>query len=194
MAVSLQRCFVALMPERDTLDALDAWCTPLRDRHIRDMRWVSREHIHLTIRFIGALTPHAFEALVHNWATLGARLGAMPTRGVTLLPSARRPRVLAVELIASPELVALVGCVDALLDRAGAGYEKRLFRPHLSVARFRDARDGGQGHAGDFETVRPAPALMRFEALQLLSSTLTPQGAQYATVASIPVAASGSLT
>jgi 2'-5' RNA ligase len=184
MDVSLQRCFVALVPERDTLDALDAWRAPLGARRTSGVHWVAREQIHLTIRFIGALTPHVFESLVRDWATLAPELGAAPTQRIGLLPSAKRPRVLAVELVASAALAALVERVDALLDRAGASYEKRQFRPHLTVARIRgDARI----HHRDLETVRPAPPLARFHALELVSSTLTQHGPQYATLASAVV-------
>lgn len=186
MSLSLQRCFVALLPDPDTLDALDAWRMPLRARRIAGTRWVERELIHLTIRFIGALTPHAFEALVRDWSTLTPQLAAAPTQRIRMLPNASHPRAVAVELLASNALTVLVERVDALLDRAGAGYERRAFRPHLTVARV---RDDARPQPRDFETVRPVPPIVRFRSLELVSSTLTPHGPQYATLASAAVTA-----
>ncbi|MEJ2768556.1 RNA 2',3'-cyclic phosphodiesterase [Mycetohabitans sp. B46] len=183
MDVRLQRCFVALIPDSGALDAIDAWRASWRAGHIAGVRWIPREQIHLTIRFIGALTPDTGARLIDEWPTLAPVPDRLPASRAAMLPSATRARVSALELIAVPAFLAWVARVDALLEGAGVPAAARPLRPHLTLARLRGDPPALTRHV---ETVRPVPPLITFDTLALMSSTLTPAGSRYAMLAAVP--------
>ncbi|MCF2133366.1 MULTISPECIES: RNA 2',3'-cyclic phosphodiesterase [Burkholderiaceae] len=183
MDVRLQRCFVALIPDSGALDAIDAWRAPWRAGHMAGVRWTPREQIHLTIRFVGALTPSGGKRLIDEWPTLTPVPDRLPTSHAAILPSARRARVYALELISAPAFLAWAARVDVLLERVGVPAAARPLRPHLTLARL---RGDPPAPTHDFEAVRPVPPLITFATLALVSSTLTPAGSRYATLAAVP--------
>ncbi|WP_338860547.1 RNA 2',3'-cyclic phosphodiesterase [Mycetohabitans rhizoxinica] len=183
MDVRLQRCFVALIPDSGALDAIDAWRAPWRAGHIAGIRWIPREQVHLTIRFIGALTPDGEACLINEWPTLTPVPDVLPASHAAMLPSAKRARVYALELISAPAFLAWVARVDVLLERAGVPAAARPLRPHLTLARL---RGDPPASTRDFERVHPVPPLITFDTLVLVSSTLTPAGPRYARLAAVP--------
>jgi 2'-5' RNA ligase len=189
---SRQRCFIALIPDARTLDALDAARTPWRRQRIDGVRWIARDHLHLTLRFIGALTGAQSHALRRDWGGLAPVLPLAAVNRIAFWPNPRRPRVLVLELDKEPALAALLERIDALLSVAGLPTQTRPFRPHLTLARFSDPFKNDTQPAmperADVASVLDA-TLCRFDALQWISGTLTPRGARYTVLASTPVTA-----
>lgn len=159
----LSRLFVAAWPDDDALAALDELERP-RDQGVR---WVPRENLHVTLRFLGDADPdevsERLDALTADAAH--ARLGP------------------AVDALAEHSLVIpvtglddLAMAVHASLRGVGTANERRRFVGHLTVARLR-------------RSARPRRALgMPFRAdfpvteIALVESTLDPDGARYETL------------
>jgi len=101
------------------------------------IRWVKPRNVHLTLKFLGDVTPPNLERLVetlkveiasHEIFSISiGRLGAFPTE--------RRARVIWIGLDAPPDLAALQRRVDAAAAQMGYPKEERPFSPHLTIGR-----------------------------------------------------------
>lgn len=135
------RLFVALpVPdrERDALAGLLAGWRPLD----WPVRWVRRESIHLTLRFLGELPGESLPGLCTALDASAADTGRVELvpRGVEFYPS-RRPRVLWVALEPVPALELLAHRVERALEHLpGVRPVDGPFRPHITLGRV--ARDG----------------------------------------------------
>jgi 2'-5' RNA ligase len=161
------RLFVAVWPPDELLDALSDLERP-RDQGVR---WLPTENLHVTLRFLGdADVGEVTDALARaTWRATTAAAGP------------------AIDTLADHSLVLPVDGVDELAETAtratrglGTAGERRRFHGHLTVARLarraRPARALGMAFAARFEV----------DEVALVSSTLTPDGAHYETLATWP--------
>jgi 2'-5' RNA ligase len=130
------RLFVAFAVTDAALDEVERTIEPWRARFPK-ARWVPRENMHVTLKFLGRTWPR-LEGWVHDQvATVAAGHGPVATRLTALgsFPSAGRARVLWVG-IEDPEgaFARLAGAMDVALEQA-FNSESRAFSPHLTVAR-----------------------------------------------------------
>ncbi|CAG9199898.1 RNA 2',3'-cyclic phosphodiesterase [Paraburkholderia sabiae] len=171
-----QRCFIALVPDVATRDALSAIPVPAAARR------VPYEQLHLTVTFIGALPLDKSAALIDAITREAVPLELAPVAKIEHWPGASHPRLTVATLAMSDEFVALDWRVRSTMIALGLPVDARAFRPHVTLARYR--RDAAAvGHAADL----PAALTARFEALTLYSSTLARNGARYRSLASAPV-------
>ncbi|MGH9023566.1 MAG: RNA 2',3'-cyclic phosphodiesterase [Acidimicrobiia bacterium] len=138
-ALSIARAFVALRPPEEVLDDIAAALESAR-RDSPGWRWASREQWHVTLAFLGAVADEsalsgALDAL-RETPEFRIRLcgsGAFPAR--------QRARVAWLGVgEGSAEVVALVRALHELLGPLGFEADRR-FRPHLTLARAREALD-----------------------------------------------------
>lgn len=126
------RLFCALRLPDETLEALSGW----QAEHIRGGRTVPREHLHITLAFLGHRPVHELESILG--ALRGAAAGAGPIR---LVPERYRETrsvgmLLLNDLDGSARLLAddLQGRLEGLGVYAREG---RPWLPHVTVLRFR---------------------------------------------------------
>jgi 2'-5' RNA ligase len=185
------RLFVALEIPAAVRDNLTAQVRELRElsAKVADMRprWVRPENLHVTLKFIGEVSPAKLEGIR---GALSAICSDAPVeikfRGLGFFPNEQHPRVLWAGLDASANLPSLAGDIDSALEAQGIARERRAFTPHLTLARIEppglheklrevirknDAREFGSFQAREFH---------------LIESTLKPSGAEYTTLASYP--------
>jgi len=134
------RAFLAVDPG-DALRAriaalVAAWRDAPWGRHVR---WVRPETLHLTLRFLGDVTPAELDAV---GAAVGEVVavhapGHVAITGVGPFPARRRPSVIALRLADHAGLAALAADVEAACVRVGLEPEARGFRPHLTLGRLR---------------------------------------------------------
>ena len=106
------------------------------------LRWVPPENLHFTLKFLGGITPPQLAGVVAAAREVAARTQrfSITLAGLGAFPSARRPRVVWVGVSSGADhLVALAEHLDVVLRPAHASREDRPFRPHLTIARVRDA-------------------------------------------------------
>jgi len=128
-------------------------------------RWSRPEGLHLTLAFLGERPPEALIRLEGLGATVASRHGAFELRTAELggFPRAEAARVLWLGLEPSRALEALAADLRGSLEAAGEAFDGKPFRPHLSLARFRQARPLGAFSA-------PPPLAFPAEHLVLLES------------------------
>jgi len=164
----------------------------LRAQGAGRLRWVRPEGIHLTLKFLGGVSPamaervrDALAAAISDPFSLSLRLGRVGSFG-----GRTRLRVVWVGLEGDTEqLASLADLVENALAPLGFPRERRPFAAHLTLARVPD-------ETGIEERSRLADLLEGFQRLPLPSMTvsevslmqsfLSPAGARYERRASFP--------
>jgi len=109
------------------------------------VRWVSEENLHLTLRFLGDITPaqatqyaDAFRSGLERLA----RSDALRLRisGPRFFPSAARPRIIACLTDPHPALDALAALAESCAVGIGLTADSRPFLGHITLGRLRDGR------------------------------------------------------
>lgn len=101
-------------------------------------RWVPREQIHLTLRFIGDADETLFQVIRKRLAEVKARHFPLALEGIGYFPPGPTPRVLWVGMTASAPLLDLQQQVEQAVQTAGMIPERRRFSPHITIARLRE--------------------------------------------------------
>lgn len=185
------RSFLAFELPADIKQAVLGVSEDLR-RSPLEARWVKGENIHLTVVFLGNMRKDRLKALGEAVEEVCLAYGpfSIELKGMGCFPNLRNPRVLWLGL--DGDLGRLSSFRDALQDRLGPfgiKEEKRPFRPHLTLGRFRgqtkrEARPE-EWISGYGDPDSPACTLKE---LVLFKSTLSPRGARYDKMASWPLA------
>jgi len=106
------------------------------------VRWVRREALHVTLRFLGDIEPDRVAPLAQAVASEVAEQEpfALTLGAARPFPSPRRPRVVALEVGPESELVALAAAVERGAGACGFESEDRPFRAHLTLGRIKQGR------------------------------------------------------
>ena len=147
-----------------------------------NIRWVRKEGIHLTLRFLGDVTKDRVEQISSaiSVAARGFSPFTLKGQGVGVFPDFSRPRVVWVGISGDLEVLHnLYGKLESQLKGIGFAKEKRPLKGHLTVGRIKKRIDKAELKTAlevleGFET-DPFTA----EAVILYQSTLRPQGAVY---------------
>jgi 2'-5' RNA ligase len=156
-----------------------------------NVRWIKVDNIHLTVVFMGNMDSEVLKAIGDDMMKVCARYGAfhISLNGMGFFPNRRRPRVIWLGL--DGDLERMSHFRDDLQKQVipfGVKEEKRPFKPHLTLGRFRKSRqteiqlDEFLMKYGDLKSpVCPLDELILFK------SDLKPGGALYTKLASWPL-------
>lgn len=154
-------------------------------------RWVKVDNIHLTVVFMGSIETEDTPAITRVVREVCQTYGPfdISLKGIGCFPNRRSPRVLWLGL--DGDLEPMSEFRDALqghLKGFGIKEEKRKFKPHLTLARFRkpkkmDAKE--DQFLSNYEDI--SSAVCSLKELILFKSDLKPTGAVYTKVESWPL-------
>jgi 2'-5' RNA ligase len=111
----------------------------LKSKGIR-AKWVKPENIHLTLKFLGNVSPDDIEKINRAMAgAVGSFAGInLIAKGVGVFPGMRRPRVIWVGLGGQIQLLLdMQRALENSLEPLGFKREKRSFKGHLTLGRIR---------------------------------------------------------
>jgi RNA 2',3'-cyclic 3'-phosphodiesterase len=167
------RLFVAIDPPEEIRAQLSAMCFG-----IPGAKWLEKEQIHLTLRFIGEVDGGRFEDIREALTAIRAEPFSMRLKGVGYFPPRKQPRVLWVGVESNSSLLQLRNRVEKALVRTGVEPEHRKFAPHLTLARLKDTPPT---KLANFLAGNALYASTPFEVteFQLYSSKLTREGAAH---------------
>lgn len=169
------RAFVAIPPDEDAADALEAV-----QRGLPVGRPVPRDSFHLTLAFLGDQPQHALSALDDELLAIRVRPFTIVLQGLGMMGEA----VVHAEAALSPPLDTLQAAVARAARQAGITLERRRFRPHVTIARLK----GWDPRIGDWIAARAGfSARMQVGAFSLFRSDLRPDGARYTELATYPL-------
>ena len=185
------RSFIAIDLPQETREKLAATQEKLKQSRA-GVRWVKPAGIHLTLKFLGNISPAqvdeiaaAVTQLVRDEPPL--RLCAAGLGG---FPNPRKPRVIWVGLRGEIERLANIQAgLEKALETLGFARERRGFSPHLTIGRVRD-RQRLQALIEAMSTLE-LPEFNSFDADEIIlyKSDLRPTGAIYTKLHRMPLAA-----
>ena len=131
------RAFIAVEIAPQTVRQISAVVADLKPR-IPGIRWVSSTNFHFTLKFLGDIEESKIEPIAQ---ALELALHPFPrftinAKDLGVFPDLKRPRVLWIGL-EGKELLELASKVEKALEPLGFVPEKREFKPHLTVGRWR---------------------------------------------------------
>ena len=181
------RAFIAIeLPERILQRLVEAQSI-LKGRHL-GIRWVRKEGIHLTLKFLGNIDSNDVEQVV---AAMGRAIRpfspfTLRGEGIGVFPDLRRARVVWAGVSGDAEgLCALQTDLDSELKKIGFPKEKRAFNGHLTLGRVKGRLDRTKlsealKALSDFQT-EPFTA----QSVVLFQSDLRQGGAVYSKLAEV---------
>jgi 2'-5' RNA ligase len=191
--MSLLRAFIALEIPASLQDAIQRQTASLREAAGQCVRWVPTVNLHLTLKFLGDVSPANLQFLNQMLTLEAAKHPAfcLQIGGLSAFPSPRRARVVWVGIQAPPELEGLQHSVEAATARLGYESEERPFSPHLTIGRVRQSAS-----TADQQRLRLALesthigkiGMAEVGSITLMKSELRPAGSIYTRLFSAPLA------
>jgi 2'-5' RNA ligase len=147
-------------------------------------KWVSKDQLHLTLRFIGDADDGLFADIMDALDDVNASRFTLSLKGMGYFPPRKKPNVLWVGMEQCEELMFLRDSIEKLLEELGLEPEPRKYSPHLTVARLRP-----EAPLSKITGFLSANNLFKAEAIpidefHLYSSVLMPAGAVHTIEAS----------
>ncbi len=191
--MTLLRVFIAVEIPLSIRQAIHSQTESLRAALGRDLvRWTPIENMHLTLKFIGDVSPANVD-LLEQMLIAGTKDCApfsMDVGGLGSFPTPRRARVIWIGIHAPAALASLQRGIESAAARLGYEEEARPFSPHLTIGRVKQPIS-----ASDQQKVRAALEKAQVGALgqadvtavHLFKSDLKPSGAEYTSLFSAPL-------
>lgn len=190
--MNLLRAFLAIEIPRAIQLAIWQATSPLRNKLNPHIRWTPAENIHLTLKFLGDISPASVDELARVIRTSIDSIPAFDIQvgGFGSFPNFKRARILWVGVQAPTELDAVFREVESACARLGFAPEPRSFSPHLTVARVKADTSSADRNkntrlleAATIDVLGTA----RVDSAHLFNSELKPTGAVYTKLFSAPL-------
>lgn len=155
----------------------------------RDLAWVARDNLHLTLTFLGGVETGRLDTLAEALSTAVARRPVfdLTVRGLGAFPSRTRPRVLWAGVDAGADALAtLAAGIDDAVESLGFAREARPFSAHVTLGRVREPRPNPR--LAEALTLDDVFGRQRVIRVSLMRSELSPRGARYTELAAVPLA------
>lgn len=160
------RMFFALWPSPDLRERLCA--EAIACQHAHGGRAMQANTLHMTLLFLGDVPRSRIDALIKEVDVLPAHVFTIELEQLCCWNRNRIAYMApAMEI---PQLVALSALLRDAADRAGVGYDRRAFTPHVTVVRKLE------------QTFEKVPVMLpgwQVDRFALVESLLQPQGARY---------------
>jgi 2'-5' RNA ligase len=188
VAAARLRLFVALGVPDAAADVIARLQQRWRDYPGLRARFTRREHLHLTLKFLGEVDEAAAAGIGAALATVRAIAPTVSLGAAGVFTARREPRILWLHL-AGTELVALQQAVDAAL--APHYPAERQFMSHLTIARLQSVADR-RTFPADVAACAVPPVTWTASEFALTRSVLTPTGPVYTILRRYPLEAAPS--
>ena len=191
--MSLLRTFIAVEIPSHVQKKIQQETEPLRKAiGASFVRWVSIQNVHLTLKFLGDVSPASVDTLTQMLRVEADSCPEldMQISGLGSFPSLRRPRVLFIGIQAPAELEALYRGIESACARLGYESEGRGFSPHLTIGRIKQdasASDQQKVRQALVETKIDSLGIARVNSVHLYKSDLKPTGSVYTKLYSAPL-------
>jgi 2'-5' RNA ligase len=182
--MSLLRAFIAVELPLEIRKTVGAATSKLRNELGALIRWVPLENMHLTLKFLGDVSPSNVEMLSQMLRAETDLFNCFDLRlnGIGSFPSLKRPRVIYVGIQAPAVLESLQRGIESAARRLGYESEERGFSPHLTIGRVKQNITGTEQQVirrALEGTKIDALGTTRVDSVQLFKSDLRPTGSVY---------------
>ncbi len=173
------RIFIALPLPEEAKKEIGAFIGKLRSTGA-DVKWVERENLHFTLRFLGEVEESDLQRVEDSLSTLGEFQSFQVRTGpFGVFPSFSSPRVFWIGLEkGGEEMMNLSQALNQALKERGFPPEDRPFQAHLTIGRARSKKNI-PALKELLETLSPPEVEFIVKEVSLFQSTLTPGGPIY---------------
>lgn len=187
MTLDLVRCFVCVEIGEDVRKRLDNWLSDLRIS-APEVRWVKDEAFHITLKFCGevsyALLYKLENALEHGFNLKKLRPFTLELSGIGAFPDFRNPKVLWAGVAGENDQIhRIASVVERAALAAGIESKRRLFHPHVTVARITPSVEIPVGVLREMNSKGESWGEWTISSVTLMRSDLLPNGPRYTPVA-----------
>ena len=190
--MGLLRAFIAVEIPSAIREAVSSAIAPLQAELGSLVRWVPVQNMHLTLKFLGDISPASVEMLSQMLRAEAALFQCFDLHlgGLGSFPNIKRPRVIYIGIQAPAALDALQRGIESAARRLGYGSEERGFSAHLTVGRVKQ-----HVGSGEQQTIRrvleetriDSLGTARVDSVHLYKSDLQPAGSVYTQLYSVPL-------
>lgn len=139
------------------------------------------EGLHITLRFIGDVDQNMVNLMLEPIQSVVERFKEfklkIKNRGV--FPNHTSPRVIWVGVEENRNIVDIKDRLDKVLERLNLPSEKKLFKPHITIARVKNITDRGKRLLREFVSMEQEYGEFTVREIVLYESILDPSGAIY---------------
>jgi 2'-5' RNA ligase len=181
------RTFVAIELAHGVKENISQFIKKL-DFYNPNIRWVKTQAMHLTLKFIGEITPNKvndIQSVLMELSTKYERFTLRLFGTGTFPPRSRNPRVIWLGIEECDALMSLQKDIEFSLEKLSIPREKRKFAPHLTLGRVKSSLnikpvldDLSRNKDTEF-------GCMEVDKMTFFQSTLKPTGAEYTVLANI---------
>lgn len=158
----------------------------------RDMKWVEKPNLHITLRFLGEVEASLLE---ESLPALEQACEDLPpfeaqVQGLDAFPNRRRVRVLWCGIGEGAEqLHELAQAIEAALKPFFPTSKEERFHPHITIARARGDLLQPEGNRMiDWEAESPRRVCFTVGQVSIMKSQLRPEGPEYTRLWAVPLA------
>jgi RNA 2',3'-cyclic 3'-phosphodiesterase len=190
--MSLLRAFIAVEIPLTVRQAVCEATSALQNGIGSLVRWVPMENMHLTLKFLGDISPSNVDMLTQMIRSEVDLYNCFEIQlnGLGSFPDLKRPRVIYIGIQAPAALVALHRGIESASRRLGYESEERGFSPHLTIGRVKQ-----NVTVTEQQTIRRALegakidslGTARVDSVHLFKSDLKPTGSVYTRMYSAPL-------
>lgn len=183
------RSFIAIELEEDIRNKLCDITSEIKEMDNK-IRWVKKESLHLTLKFLGDITAKKQKKIENILSEIGLSTHSfiISLIGLGAFPNFSRPHVLwAGVMKGADHITNLVSEINKALHSEGFEREKRKYVPHITLARIKAIKDKDSFKEKVLQNKETFFAEQAVPMISLMKSELTPQGAIYTTLKEIPL-------
>lgn len=190
--MGLLRAFVAVEIPAEVQQNVQRQTVVFRNRIDSLVRWVPPHNMHLTLKFLGDVSPKNVEFLMQMLRNEAENITCFDIHlaGLGSFPNLRRPRVIYIGIQAPAALDALQRGIESASRRLGYESDERPFSAHLTLGRVKQTIS-----TADQQKIRRALedtqvdllGSARVDSVHLYKSELNPGGSIYTRLYSAPL-------
>jgi len=148
-----------------------------------DLKLVEPRNIHITIRFLGNISPTMIDKIYEAMENVSFKLFQVEIKGLGAFPKPRFPRVVWAGIRkGAEELRNIFEQLEPQLRKLGFQPDPKGFSPHITIARVKTGRNKAELARALNELAEKEFGIMIAKCLRLKKSTLTPRGPVYTTL------------
>jgi 2'-5' RNA ligase len=177
------RSFLAFDMESDTVLSRLATVQSLLVQTGADLKLVEPKNIHITVRFLGNITPAMAEKIFDEMRKVQFAPFNVQINGLGVFPDLRYPRVVWAGITeGADQLKSVFSQLEPRLRGLGFTPDPKGFSPHLTIARVKSGRNKAELTKFVTENADYDFGTIKAKCLRLKKSDLTPKGPIYSTL------------
>jgi len=177
------RSFIAFDMDSETVLRKITSVQSLLAKSGADLKLVEPKNIHITVRFLGNITPPTVEKIFEEIKKVQFTPFDVKIRGIGAFPNVSYPRVVWAGMTEGAEqLQNIFNQLEPRLQSLGFTPDPKGFSPHLTIARVKSGRNKAELAKFITENANYEFGAVRAECLRLKKSDLTPKGPIYSTL------------